>query len=232
MKPLHEIQIGILKKLLFAEDLRYTDLKPKHDIENNQLQFHLDKLIENGWIEKVEDRYRLTNSGKENANRMDSDNQKMIKQAKIGVINVCYRESNGEREYLIYTRLKHPFFGMQGFASGKIAYGESIYETSVRELKEETNLEGNPELYAIRHHRVYNNKDEILEDKFFYFMRIINPIGEVVANDEGKQEWVKEKELLVYLKNPVYDFWDNMETLNNFKGQIDFKELEVKSEEF
>lgn len=45
MKQLHEIQLQILKKLLFAKELRYTDLKPDVELENNQLDFHLDKLI-------------------------------------------------------------------------------------------------------------------------------------------------------------------------------------------
>jgi hypothetical protein len=45
MKQLHPIQLKILKKLLFAPQLKYTELKPEEHIENNQLSFHLNTLI-------------------------------------------------------------------------------------------------------------------------------------------------------------------------------------------
>ena len=50
---------------------------------------------------------------------------------------VVYRESEGVREYLLVSTLN----GKYGFPKGHVERGETEYETAVRELKEETNLE-------------------------------------------------------------------------------------------
>ena len=50
---------------------------------------------------------------------------------------VVYRESSGVREYLLVSALN----GKYGFPKGHVERGETEYETAVRELKEETNLE-------------------------------------------------------------------------------------------
>jgi hypothetical protein len=60
MKQLHTIQLMILRKLLFAESLRYGELKPDKKMENNQLSFHLDALLEFSYVEKIDGGYRLT----------------------------------------------------------------------------------------------------------------------------------------------------------------------------
>ena len=39
MNDLHYIQLAILKKLLFSEGLRFSELKPFADLETNQLTF-------------------------------------------------------------------------------------------------------------------------------------------------------------------------------------------------
>ena len=50
---------------------------------------------------------------------------------------VVYKESSGVREYLLVSALN----GKYGFPKGHVERGETEYETAVRELKEETNLE-------------------------------------------------------------------------------------------
>jgi hypothetical protein len=114
MKQLHPLQLKMLKKLLFAPQLKYTELKPEEHIENNQLSFHLNTLITMGYIQKIDQHYVLTAQGKEYANRMDSGEHHVQLQAKVGVL-VCATRGQGDNiEYLIYTRGKHPFFGKQG----------------------------------------------------------------------------------------------------------------------
>ena len=115
MKQLHPIQLGILKKLLFTNQARYTDIKPSPQIENNQFQFHLESLVNRGYVNKTGDGYQLSVRGKEYAGRIDTEGEvKIIRQAKIGAF-VCpiRKTSDNQTEVLMYTRLKQPFYGSQ-----------------------------------------------------------------------------------------------------------------------
>lgn len=234
MNQLHYLQLAILKKLLFSDGLHFSELRPNPDLENNQLTFHIDQLIRDGYVVKNEDKiYKLTDSGKEYANRMDTDKTQVMRQAKIGGISCCIRtkdvSESGENEFLIYTRKKHPFYGSQGYASGKVAYGESVLEAVQRELKEETQLEGEPKLFMIEHHRVYKpGTDELLEDKFFYFCRFINPTGDVNANEEGTFEWVPESQVQDYFKKP-FETVDRLmyitDRIKDFDKELTFEEI-------
>lgn len=150
MKQLHPTQLAILKKLLFSPVLRYTDMKPSSKMDNNQFDFHLDSLITSGLVEKMDTGYTLTPTGKEYANRMDTDEVKILQQAKLGARVGCVRTVNGVQEFLVYTRKKQPFYNCQGFLAGKIRYGEKVLDAAARELKEETGLTGSPTLVESR----------------------------------------------------------------------------------
>lgn len=235
-RELHEIQIKILNKLLFAPRLRYVDLRPGEEIENNKLNFHLNQLKELGLIVKHTEQYSLTDKGKEFAGRLDTDRLIVKKQAKISVSVCPIRQTGEEKEYLIYTRLKSPFYGCQGFMSGKVDYAEFVVEAGSRELLEEANLEGTPQIVEIKHYRVFSKATkELLEDKFMFFAVVNGPKGEVKQSNEGKYEWVKESQLKTYVTNH-FESWeafaDQLEIFKNFDGQIRFVEEDHYSEKF
>ncbi len=236
MKQVHTIQLQILKKLLFSTGLRYSQIKPSSEMENNQFDFHLDKLIVQGHIEKKLHLYHLTLTGKDFANRIDADNTMIQKQAKIGTYFACIRKKEGQIQFLIYTRLKQPFYGCQGFPSGKVQYGEKITETAKRELKEETNLDGEPEVVLIKHFLVHDKKTrQLIEDKFMFLCIISEPTGELIPCDEGTYEWVNESDLLHYVTNHfenVEEFIKEVMYIKNFNGTISFTEIHQESEKF
>ncbi len=237
MKEPHELQLGILQKLLFADaaGLRYTELKPVAELENNQFQFHLNKLLAEKYVEKQGDKYCLTYEGKEYANLINTDETKIQKQAKVSVLVTGVRENNGEFEILIYTRLKQPFYGVQGFLSGKVGYGENITKAAQRELEEETALTGNPVLFAILHYTVFTPEHKLVEDKIFHCFFVREPKGELIPNNEGKYEWVKESNFKEYVKNHFHDFetfTEHVALIKNFSGTVLFKEIEQITSKF
>ncbi len=234
----HFIQMEIMKTLLFKPKATFSDLKPEN-IENNQLTFHIKQLIKDKLIEKHSDKtYSLTLKGKEYANRMDTDKKAAQKQGKIGAITCCARKNkDGEFEFLMYTRKKHPFYDHQGFASGKVPYCESVVGSAIRELKEETNLDCvTGEVFMIEHHRVYDNKtDELLEDKYFYFVRLLDPKGELKSNEEGEFEWIPESKLSEFIQKPFETVERELyiaEQIKDLKKPLTFEEIIHKIDSF
>ena len=215
-KEIHEAQAKILKNLLFREKARFSELNTE-GLSTDHFAFHLKQLIENGVIEKGEDGYYcFTPEGKEYANRFDVDSERIRieKQAKLGVLIVASKEENGNRFLLMQERLKHPYFGLRGFVTGKIKMGESVSETAARELKEETGLSATLEQKAIYHERVFSALGELLEDKYFFIFTAENPKGTLIESFEGgKNEWrekVKVLEGLIF-----YDIGDILSLVQN-----------------
>lgn len=195
---MHLIQKNILKNLLFREKARFSQLN-NEKITNDHFTFHLKRLMELGLVGKSSQGfYSLTTVGKEYANRMDAEAKKpeIERQAKLGVVAVCLQGNGKNRKYLIQQRLKHPSFGFYGFISGKIKWGETIFEAVLRELGEETGLKGQLSLEGIEHKIDYSQKDELLEDKFFYITKVINCQGDFKKDFQGgKNFWLTKKEV-------------------------------------
>lgn len=191
---IHEYQISILRELLFKPQARFSELK-KVDIENDHFAKHLKHLIDEGLILKTNERYSLTNEGKEFANRIDTNSLKLERQAKIGVALHAVRIIKGVTEYLIHQRLKEPFYGWYGSHSGKIRWGENPLDCARREFLEETGLTGDFELKGIIHYHHYFKDGRLLEDKYFWEYKITDVKGNLLEGvEEGKNIWMTEKE--------------------------------------
>jgi ADP-ribose pyrophosphatase YjhB (NUDIX family) len=232
MRALHPVQLNILRKLLFTSNSKFSDLKTD-DMENSHFIFYLDKLFGEGLIVKEENRYSLTDKGKEFANRMDDKNREFKIQPKTTTVFCCTQELNGEKEFLIYKRLKNPFYGGTGFPAHKVWWGEKLENAVIDGLKTETGLDGeNPELLAIRHYHAFSNQKELLEDKLMYIYLFQNPLGELKSDDEGEYFWINENEIQKILINPLPEFAEEYELIKKFKGQIDFKEIDQFTDKF
>ncbi|MCP6717981.1 MAG: NUDIX hydrolase [Patescibacteria group bacterium] len=195
---MHHIQKLILRNLLFKEGARFSELNTKN-VSNDHFTFHVKKLMGKRFVEKNQNGfYDLTASGKEYANRLNTDieNIEIEKQAKTGVLVVCVDDSGDKRKYLFQQRLKHPYYGFHGFVTGKIQWGETIYEAGARELEEETGLSAKLELAGIEHKIDYSQNGDLLEDKYFYIMKTNNLTGGLVENFEGgRNVWMRKEQL-------------------------------------
>jgi len=221
MTNLHSTQVSILQNIMYSNGLRFSQLKP-NDTESNKFTFHLEKLIQDNWIKKTGNLYTLTEKGKELAGRMDLGDSKVKNQAKISVVMVCINTNTQPKKYLLYTRLKSPFYKFQGFPTGKVQEGEIISHAAIRELKEETGLTGKPQIVGILHSTIKNPDLKLLEDKIFFVCKFNNPTGKLVSGPEGNYQWVDKPKISDYLQRPVQELKEIFTMLN--KNRITFQE--------
>lgn len=134
---MHYLQQNILKILATRETARYSDIKPK-TIESNHFLYHLNQLIKEGLVTKTDEKaYVLADKGKAYIDTLSFSSFKVRSQPKIVNLLVC---RNNAGEYLLYKRIHQPFIGQVGFPYGKIHLGETIGQSSNRELYELTGL--------------------------------------------------------------------------------------------
>jgi 8-oxo-dGTP pyrophosphatase MutT (NUDIX family) len=213
--------VAILRHLLFKPQAGFSELQRATDLTSDHFNFHIKKLIEEGYVEKLEKHYRLTNKGKEYANRMDTDENEIEKQPKVSVAITLERKNDkGEREFLFQQRKKNPYFDFWGRMGGKVRWGESVIEAADRELKEETGLEAEFEYKLLYHKRDFSKTTgKLLEDKIFFCVYSTDFSGELIEEFEGGiNRWMTVEEFHSVPKR--------------FKSVDEFMELMDKGETF
>ncbi|MDQ3099525.1 MAG: NUDIX hydrolase [bacterium] len=212
---LHQVQATILRELLFKPTARFTDLNIK-ELTSDHFTFHITKLVEAGLVKKTDDgKYTLSTIGKEFANRLDTDIAKIERQPKIAVAIIGVRVHNGEKQYLIQKRLKQPYYGFHGVVTGKIRWGDTLFETAARELDEEAGLQAEFTLKGIKHKMDYSPTEGILEDKFFMVCIGENCTGTLKETFEGGQNMWLSREQVDNLPDQFPDLSMLFEFLNS-----------------
>lgn len=193
----HPTQAVILRHLLFSVAAGFADIQRATELTSDHFNFHIKKLVEEGYVEKCEKAYRLTRKGKEYANRMDTDENEIEKQPKISIaITLERRGANGEREFLFQQRKKNPYFDFWGRVGGKMRWGETVIEAATRELKEETGLEADLEYRLMYHKRDFDKRTgKLLEDKIFLCVYADTHRGTLLDSFEGGiNRWMTNEE--------------------------------------
>lgn len=200
----HDAQMVILRELLFHPSVSFAKLQKITGMSSDHFNFHLQKLVELKLVEKVSrGTYSLSPRGKEYANKLDTDSNTVERQPKTAVILAVERlKKDGTKEYLFQERLKQPYFGFWGFATGKVRQGETITQTAERELLEETGLLANHRVAGVYHELVYQQETgEQLEDKIFFVVHCTNTKGKLLEVFEGgRNRWMTRQEALVQPK--------------------------------
>lgn len=193
----HPAQAVIMRQLLFSLEVGFAVMQKASGLSSDHFNFHLKKLIDEGYVEKTAHAYKLTPKGKEYANRMDTDENAIEKQPKVSVAITLERSgASGEREFLFQQRKKNPYYDFWGRVGGKVRWGETIPEAAARELKEETGLIAQFEYRLLYHKRDFDKKSgKLLEDKIFLCVYANKYTGEMIEEFEGGvNRWMTESE--------------------------------------
>lgn len=192
---MHPTQVAILRALLFRPAAGFAELQKASALSSDHFNFHLKKMIGQNLVDKNRDgHYTLTVTGKEYANRFDTDARVVERQPKVAILLVI---ENNDGKWLCQQRLKQPFYGFWGRPTGKVRYGETILEGAARELLEEAGITATLEFKGIYHKMDYAvESGQLLEDKIFFTVYGTDPQGEFQEEFEGgRNAWFSAEEI-------------------------------------
>jgi len=209
----------IFKTLMAFPGSSFVDLWDK-EIESNKFTYYLKTMEQEGLIEKKNGKYYLTTKGKSESTEISGETGKKEANPHVTLLLVVKK---GEK-YILYYRLKEPYYGFCGFPGAKVKRGEEILEAAKRELKEETNLEGEGRIICVQNIHMLNS-GEMFHHMLQFVVLFENPKGELVEeNREGVYKWAT-KEKILEQKNLFPDIPHVIKIVENNK--FDLKEVKM-----
>ncbi len=137
---MHHIQRKILGKLLYADSLAYSQMRPA-GVESNHFAYHLDQLVRAELVAKHGKQYLLAPKGLAAVDKMSQE--KMVDRLQPHIITAI-DITNDQGQTLVFKRAFQPYIHKYSFPLGKTHMDESVTEAAVRELQEKTGLTGIP----------------------------------------------------------------------------------------
>lgn len=123
---MHVTQRNVIAKLMYADALRYAEIKPA-EMTGNQFSYHLTALKKDGYVEKNDQGlYRLTLKGKQLTDRLSMKTMKRTVQPKLVVMALLLREDGAA---LFHLRHRQPFSGFWNIIYAKVRFDEHPSET-------------------------------------------------------------------------------------------------------
>lgn len=222
---LHPVQRHILKKLILSRGLRYAELQPP-SVTSNLFAYHLGKLVQEKLVAKYLEWYRLTPKGKAMVDKLSLEVLGLRVQPKIVTLVAC---QNSRGEYLLYRRLKEPFYGLVGFPYGKIHLGEKIAEAAARELTEKTGLTAKlthrGEVYL-----TVTEEGELVSQMLAHVFGGEKPRGEIKSRSEiGECFWREPEDLKA--KEMIPGFLEVLSLLKRKQSSRFFEEYSLDTKE-
>jgi len=180
------------------------------------MNYHLQKLIELGLIEKADTGYQLTAEGKDYTNLLDEKGAIVERQPKTSVLLHVVRKVEGKIELLASRRMKQPYLGKIGRLSGKVRFGETLEQAARRELYEETGLTAKEFVLEEVFHKLRHDSNGIfVQDVLFYKVFIREPKGTLIEKTPFQENFWLSKEQ--YEKDTSLDFFDTFEWIERYE---------------
>lgn len=213
----HHIQKYIIDALMYAQVARFRDLRPPK-VDTNLFTYHLNVLLKQGMVEKLEGGYRLSKDGLSYVDRVSSDKKGIRTQPKIISMLVV---QNSEGDILLQRRTKQPYINTWTLPYGKLHVEDaSVLDAARREVREKLSIEESaPEHAGDCYIRVSMN-GELLSSTLAHVFRMYR--DDVVVGED--LVWARPHKLGDYTLAPAVE---EIMTRTFFKDRFFFEEYDV-----
>jgi ADP-ribose pyrophosphatase YjhB (NUDIX family) len=203
----HDIQRKIILRLIHNPKLSFNELWSKEG-ESNKFAYHVNKLEELKLIQKNGDGYyTLTEEGKKLSAFIEGDTGT---RAEFPTFSIVILAHNGDK-YVCQKRLKEPFYGYWSFISGKINFGQNLFECATRDLLEETGLHATEwKLKAIEQVKTYED-EKLLFHHYLFHIETGKVTGELkTQTHKAENAWLTLEEYKKRETLPSEKFFDHI----------------------
>ncbi|MSR71593.1 MAG: NUDIX domain-containing protein [Candidatus Taylorbacteria bacterium] len=184
------IQNHILSTLKNAPSLRYSELALPQKVPNDLFNYHLQFLVQKGFIIKGKTAYSLSEKGIKHLADPITVDAKIASLFKVNVLTILSRTTSaGDIEILNQVRTSHPSFGKIGVPGGIVRKGEGVFDAAKRKLHTETGLEAEFRLVGTER-RIMYVKNELFSDVIFPIVYADKYTGTLVDTSFGANAWV------------------------------------------
>ncbi len=200
----HHIQKHIVDQLAHTEKLSFSDLKPDN-LDNNAFNYHLKNLLRDGFINKIDEGYRLSSEGRRLWRRL----QERPEDFSVRAISVLFLAVKNQGKWLLYRRKTHPLLGKVGFMHAYPSHQSSITAAAQDALQKATGLNAEFRVIGSGFFRTYAG-EQLESFTNFTMLTADQSSGELLQNGEDAEFfWVSE------LEPNSDDYLPNMKLLVN-----------------
>lgn len=213
----HHIQKFIIDVLMYKKIARFRDLRPPR-VDTNLFTYHLNSLVKQGMVAKVEGGYALSTTGLSYVDRVSVEKKTIRTQPKIITMLVI---QNGDGDVLLQRRTKQPYIDTWTLPYGKLHVDDvSVKTAAQREAFEKLGLKNQEMEHAgdcyIRVHHESNLLSTTLAHVFRFYRDDIETSDDVV--------WARPHKLDHYELAPAVE---DVMTRTFFKDPFYFEEYDV-----
>ncbi|MBR9707574.1 MAG: NUDIX domain-containing protein [Candidatus Diapherotrites archaeon] len=186
----NQLRKNIVSLLRSQPGLTYSDFL-EEKMDSSKLAYHLNYLKDQNLVMKKDDKYYLTEFGKQEVGYLDGATQEQERQP----IQVAITALVKDGKILLTKRKREPFHSIHSCIGGKVKFGESTQQTAERELLEETGLTADLTLKGITHLTSKENGETTYHHNI-YIYKGENIKGQLLKEtDEGENKWVSLEKL-------------------------------------
>ena len=196
------IKRHILLSLINNELLSYSEIYKKlkeDDVENVLFNYHLQHLVKGDILEKLDDGYRMSKSGRSLTANIAPNGlyfPKFTCRYRMYLLDF----DNDKVLYQFWNR--HPWKGDKSGISSKVLMGTPSANRSQFRMKEKTNLQTNMKPAGTYRKLIFNEQKDLLDDTVYFICYADNFSGELIPGDIDGDSimWVDFKEAIEFEK--------------------------------